>query len=133
MAWIERGLQKEIVHGNLDSVRTLIDVRDAIRAYWEAIVHCDYGEAYNIGGTTTMKVGEFLEKLISLSEADIPTRLDSALLRPADVTLQIPCVDKFINKTSWQPEYSFNESLNDLLDHWRREADKEVYKSQSNV
>ena len=130
MAWIERGLQKEIVHGNLNSVRTLIDVRDAMRAYWVAIVHCDYGEAYNIGGTTTMKVGEFLEKLISLSEADIPTRLDSALLRPADVTLQIPCVDKFIKKTSWKPKYSFNESLNDLLDHWRHEADKVVHESK---
>ena len=99
-------------------------------AYWEAIVHCDYGEAYNIGGTTTMKVGEFLEKLISLSVADIPTRLDSALLRPADVTLQIPCVDKFIKKTSWKPKYSFNESLNDLLDHWRHEADKVVHESK---
>ena len=42
-------------------------------------------------------------------------------------------LDKFIKKTSWKPEYSFNESLNDLLDHWRREADSEVYKSQSNV
>jgi len=32
VARIERGLQKELVHGNLDSVRTLIDVRDAMRA-----------------------------------------------------------------------------------------------------
>ncbi len=133
VAWIERGLQKEIVHGNLDSVRTLIDVRDAMHAYWKAIIHCDYGEAYNIGGTTTMKVGELLEKLISLSGADIPTRLDSALLRPADVTLQIPCVDKFIEKTSWKPEYSFDESLKNLLDYWRCEADKAVHKSQFNA
>jgi len=55
--WVERGLQKEIVHGNLDSVRTLIDVRDAMRAYWEAVVHCDFGEANNIGGNTTITVG----------------------------------------------------------------------------
>ncbi len=127
VAWIERGLQKEIVHGNLDSVRTLIDVRDAMRAYWEAVIHCDYGEAYNIGGKTTMKVGEFLEKLISLSEKEIPTRLDSDLLRPADVTLQIPCADKFNEKTSWKPEYNFDESLKDMLDYWRIEADKAIH------
>ena len=127
VAWIEHGLQKEIVHGNLDSVRTLIDVRDAMRAYWEAIIHCNYGEAYNIGGTTTMKVGEFLEKLISLSDADISTRLDPALLRPADVTLQIPCVDKFIEKTSWKPEYSFDDSLKNLLDYWRHQANKTIH------
>ena len=123
---IERGLQKEIVHGNLDSVRTLIDVRDAMRAYWEAIVHCDFGEAYNIGGTTTMKVGEFLEKLISLSDVDIPTRLDPSLLRPADVTLQIPSVEKFVKKTSWQPKYSFEESLEFLLNYWRNKI-KRLY------
>jgi len=124
VAWIERGLQKELVHGNLDSVRTIIDVRDAMSAYWEAIVHCQPGEAYNIGGTTTMKVGEFLERLISLSTVPIRTRCNTDLLRPADVTLQIPCMDKFIRETNWQPKYTFEESLADLLLYWRHEADK---------
>ena len=133
VAMIERGLQKEIVHGNLDSVRTLIDVRDAMRAYWETVIHCDFGEAYNIGGTATMKVGEFLEKLIALSDADIPTRQDPTLLRPADVTLQIPCTDKFIEKTSWKPKYSFDNSLKDLLDYWRREVDKIVHEHKYKV
>ncbi|HIL26538.1 MAG TPA: NAD-dependent epimerase/dehydratase family protein [Nitrospinaceae bacterium] len=126
VAWIERGLQSELTHGNLDSVRTIIDMRDAMRAYWLAVLHCNPGEAYNIGGTTTMKVGEFLERLIALSETSIPTRCDSALLRPADVTLQIPCVDKFIAKTGWEPEYSFDESIEHLLCFWRKEADEEA-------
>jgi GDPmannose 4,6-dehydratase/GDP-4-dehydro-6-deoxy-D-mannose reductase len=124
VAWIERGLQRELVHGNLDSVRTLLDVRDAMRAYWEAVLHCRYGEAYNIGGTTVMTVGAFLERLIALSAVPIPTRCDPRLLRPADVTLQIPCVDKFVADTGWAPQYSFEESLSDLLAYWRREADK---------
>lgn len=126
VAWIERGLQKELLHGNLDSVRTIIDVRDAMRAYWEAILHCQPGEAYNIGGTATMKVGDFLETLVSLSKVSIPTRCDPNLLRPADVTLQIPSTDKFFKATGWKPEYSFKESLADLLAYWRSEADKEV-------
>lgn len=124
VAWIEHGLQEELVHGNLDSVRTLIDVRDAMRAYWQATLHCQPGEVYNIGGTTTMKVGEFLERLIALSGVPIPTRCDSHLLRPADVTLQIPCVDKFVRETGWQPTFTFEESLADLLAYWRKEADK---------
>jgi len=126
VAWIERGLQKELVHGNLDSVRTLIDVRDAMRAYWMAILHCKPGEAYNIGGTTTMKVGEFLEQLIALSDVPIPTRCDPALLRPADVTLQIPCVDKFVQETGWKPVYTFEESMLHLLTYWRKKADEEL-------
>lgn len=126
VARVERGLQREIVHGNLDSVRTLIDVRDAMRAYWEALLHCEPGEAYNIGGDTVMTVGAFLEELRAQARCPIPARQDPALLRPADVTLQIPCVDKFREKTGWAPRYTFKESLAHLLDHWRREADREA-------
>lgn len=126
VAWIEQGLQKELTHGNLDSVRTVIDMRDAMRAYWLTILHCRPGEAYNIGGTTSMKVGNFLERLIALSKTPIPTRCDPALLRPADVTLQIPCVDKFASETGWKPEYSFDDSLTHLLDFWREKASEEV-------
>jgi GDP-4-dehydro-6-deoxy-D-mannose reductase len=122
VAWIERGLSRELVHGNLDSVRTLIDVRDAMRAYWEALLHCRAGEAYNIGGTTTMTVGEFLDRLIAISEVPVPTRCDPGLLRPADVTLQVPCTDKFVRETGWRPLYTFQQSLADLLDYWRKQA-----------
>ncbi|MBC8096750.1 MAG: GDP-mannose 4,6-dehydratase, partial [Akkermansiaceae bacterium] len=126
VARIERGLQKELVHGNLDSVRTIIDVRDAMRAYWDAVLYCEPGEAYNIGGKTTMTVGDFLKTLVALAKAPIPTRVDPALLRPADVTLQIPNTDKFEKATGWKPQYSFEESLAFLLDHWRKEVAKEV-------
>jgi GDP-4-dehydro-6-deoxy-D-mannose reductase len=123
VAWIEQGLQEnEVRHGNLDSVRTLIDVRDAMGAYWEAIVWCDPGEVYNIGGTTTMTVGQFLEKLISLATVKINARCDPNLLRPADVTLQIPSVEKFIAATRWKPQIPFEQSVADLLAYWRREA-----------
>ena len=73
-------------------------------------------------------MGDFLERLIVLSEATIPTRCDPALLRPADVTLQIPCVDKFINETKWEPEYSFDESVAHLLEYWREKAVAEVHR-----
>jgi GDP-4-dehydro-6-deoxy-D-mannose reductase len=116
---IEMGLQKELVHGNLDSVRTIIDIRDAMSAYWDALLYCEPGEAYNIGGTTTMTVGDFLKKLISMAKGPIPTRVDPALLRPADVTLQIPCVDKFKAATGWAPKYSFDDSIRHLIEHWR--------------
>ena len=55
-----------VIIGRKDSDSQLLDVRDAMRAYWEAIMYCEYGEVYNIGGTTSIKVAEFLEKLISM-------------------------------------------------------------------
>jgi GDP-mannose 4,6-dehydratase len=123
VAWIEAGLQpNELVHGNLDSVRTLIDVRDAMRAYWEALRWCEPGEIYNIGGTTTMTVGDFLETLLGLSTVAVRTRRDEALLRPSDVTLQIPSVEKFAGATGWAPRIPFEQSVADLLAYWRRQA-----------
>ena len=122
VARIEVGLQKELTHGNLESVRTIVDVRDAMRAYWDALLHCQPGEAYNIGGTATMSVGEVLKRLIAMAKKPIPTRQDPALLRPADVTLQIPNVERFVSATGWKPQYSFDESLAHLLEYWRRRA-----------
>lgn len=119
VARIELGMQDELTHGNLDSVRTIIDVRDAMRAYWDALLHCSPGEVYNIGGTTTMTVREFLDRLKSMAKVPIRTRVDPALLRPADVTLQIPDVSKFLNATGWKPKYSFDESIIHLLEYWR--------------
>src|SRR6185369_14150037 len=107
IARIEAGLQDELLHGNLDSVRTLIDVKDAMAAYWEALVHGEPGAVYNIGGTTKMKVGDFLDALIARSSVPIRHRVDPALLRPADVTLQIPSVDRFRAVTGWEPRVPF--------------------------
>jgi GDP-mannose 4,6-dehydratase len=126
VARIEAGLQKELVHGNLDSVRTIVDVRDAMHAYWEALQHCTAGEAYNIGGNTVMKVGDFLERLKSMARTPIPSRVDPALLRPADVTLQIPDVEKFSKATGWRPRYSFDESIAHLFEYWRKRTASET-------
>lgn len=119
VARIEVGLQDELVHGNLDSVRTIVDVRDAMSAYWAAALYCKPGEVYNIGGGTSISVGEFLDLLKSLARTRIPSRIDSALLRPADVTLQIPDISKFQNQTNWYPQYTFQESVEFLLNYWR--------------
>ena len=125
VARIEAGLQKELLHGNLDSTRTLIDVRDAMESYWVAAEKCRPGEAYNIGGPTIITVGEFLELLKKQARVPISSRVDVALLRPADVTLQIPDVTKFTTETGWKPKYSFEESVAFLLEHCRAEVAKE--------
>ncbi len=128
IASIELGLQTPIVWvGNLDSIRTFADVRDTVRAYWLMVEKyfegkVPAGEVYNIGGSTTMKVGEMLQRLIDMSPAgkDIKVEVDKRRLRPADVTLQIPSVDKFKKATGWEPHIPFDTTLLDTLDYWRK-------------
>ena len=121
IALIENGLQKKLHHGNLNSVRTMIDVRDAMHAYWISILYCKYGEAYNIGGTTSIKVGDVLKILISKSKTKISTFEDPKLFRPTDVTLQIPNINKFKKISGFKTKYSFEESVEHLLNFWRNE------------
>lgn len=116
---IENGLKQRLHHGNLDSVRTLIDVRDASEAYWTASQKCEPGEVYNIGGTVSVTVGEFLSLLIERAKKYIETYEDPSLLRPVDVTLQIPDITKFQRTTGWSPRYTFEESVDFLLTELR--------------
>jgi GDPmannose 4,6-dehydratase/GDP-4-dehydro-6-deoxy-D-mannose reductase len=118
---IERGEQSVLKHGNLDSVRTLMDVRDMAEAYWVASYMCDSSTPYNIGGTDIMTVGEFLQRLIKHAKVPIICELDKTLLRPKDVTNQVCDTSKFRLKTTWKPQYNFDESLEFLLDYYRKE------------
>ena len=111
VARIEAGLQDELKHGNLESVRTLIDVRDAMECYWVAYRKGKAGEIYNLGGNKTIKVGEFLDVLKKLAKKEIPSSVDPKLLRPTDVTLQIPDTSKFEKETGWAQKYNFEESV----------------------
>jgi GDPmannose 4,6-dehydratase/GDP-4-dehydro-6-deoxy-D-mannose reductase len=119
---IERGKENILYHGNLESVRTLLDVRDIVEAYWIAAEKCDLGEAYNIGSTVPVKVGDFLEELKKQAKCKIVTKENPDLLRPVDVTLQIPDVTKFVNKTGFMPKYSLEESVSLLLDYYRSQS-----------
>lgn len=119
VAEIEQGKRGILQHGNLNSVRTVLDVRDAVRAYWLAALKGVPGEVYNIGGTETITVGDFLSTLKLLANCPILSEVDPKLMRPADVTLQIPDCSKFKSLTGWAPEISFKDSVAFLLDHCR--------------
>ncbi len=122
IAEIEAGIHPSgiVKVGNLDSVRTFSDVRDAVRAYWLLLEKCKPGDVYNIGGTETMTVGQMLEILKSFSKIDIKHKVDAKLLRPSDVTLQIPDCSKFLKETNWKPRFTVEETLQDLLNYHRQ-------------
>ncbi|SVD70469.1 uncharacterized protein METZ01_LOCUS423323, partial [marine metagenome] len=122
IAMIEKGLLEPVIKvGNLDSLRTFSDVRDAVRAYHMMLtINPVAGEYYNIGGTHVCKVGDMLETLLGMSQLkDIRIEVDPNRLRPIDADLQIPDTTKFTQKTGWKPEISFDKTMIDLLNYWR--------------
>lgn len=122
IAMIEAGIIPPIIQvGNLNSLRTWADVRDAVRAYYLLVtVNPIPGECYNIGGTFTCTVGDMLNYLLSISTVkDISIKVDPERLRPIDADLQIPNTDKFRKHTGWQPKIPFEKTMEDLLEYWR--------------
>lgn len=125
IAMIEVGLQEPKIYvGNLESLRTYADVRDAVKAYYMLVtVNPISGEYYNIGGSYTCKIADMLNYLISKSTIkNIEIVVDPERLRPIDADLQIPDTTKFKNHTGWLPEISFEKTMDDLLDYWRNKV-----------
>lgn len=120
LAMIEEGLQEPVIRvGNLKSIRTFLDVRDLVDAYWLITEKGVPGEVYNIGGNETMTIGEGLDVLLSLTSKKVEVRVDPSLLRPSDVTLQIPDITKFVKQTGWKAKIPFKQTMKDLLEYWR--------------
>jgi GDPmannose 4,6-dehydratase len=125
IAMIEQGMVPPAVKvGNLDSLRTWSDVRDAVRAYYLLLtVNPIPGEYYNIGGNFSCTVREMLNYLLSISTLkDIKVESDEMRFRPLDADLQVPDTSKFNKHTGWKPEIPFEKTMQDLLDYWRKKV-----------
>lgn len=122
IALIEHGRIPPVVKvGNLESLRTWADVRDAVRAYYMLVtINPMPGESYNIGGSHSCTVRQMLEHLLALStRKDISIEVDPSRLRPIDADLQVPDTRKFHRHTGWEPRIPFEQTMTDLLDYWR--------------
>ena len=128
IAMIEAGLIEPVVMvGNLNSLRTYADVRDAVRAYYMLVtVNPIPGEYYNIGGAYTCEVEDTLKTLISYSpmKDKIKIQVDPKRLRPIDADLQVPDCRKFKAHTGWEPQIPFEKTMHDLLNYWRERVNK---------
>ncbi len=117
---IEKGRKKTLKHGNLDSVRCVQDIADAMNAYWQTALYGKVGEIYNIGGDHIITVKSYLKNLIKLSKKKIVLKLDRKRLRLQDVTYQIPNVNKFKKDVKWKTKVDFSNSIKNLLNEFRK-------------
>jgi len=118
----DRQIEPVIKHGNLESLRTIADVRDAVRAYHMALtVNPQFGSVYNIGGDHTCTIKDVLHTLFKMSEHKVRIffEQDAERMRPIDADNQVPDCSKFVNHTGWKPNIPFKETMGDLLDYWR--------------
>ncbi len=119
-------------HGNLNSVRTIADVRDAVRAYYLLLTrNPQRGEVYNIGGAHTCKAFDVLHELQRNCENHAlwhpVMKEDPERMRPIDADHQVPDCSKFKNHTGWEPLIPFEQTMRDLLNYWRERVKTGAY------
>lgn len=114
---IENGTRKVVEHGNLESIRNYIDVRDVVRAYTAAIEL--EPDVYSICSNQNVSMQLIMDTFISLAKVPIETKVNPALYRPADFSFKKPSCKKFTDLTDWKPEIKLKETLVDILEDWR--------------
>jgi GDP-4-dehydro-6-deoxy-D-mannose reductase len=120
IAEIEAGLIEPVLNvGNLEAQRDFTDVLDVVRAYALLVEHGQPGEAYNVGTGQAHSIQYLLEVLLRCSPTQIEVSQDRDRLRPSDVPLIYADNRKLKAATGWEPIYTFEKSLERILEYWR--------------
>lgn len=131
IAMAEAGYSEPVIKvGNLQSLRTIADVRDAVKAYHMLVtINPTAGEYYNIGGSYSTSIAELLNDLINISTLKDSLKIveDPERLRPIDADLQVPNIDKFKAHTGWEPTIAYQQTIEDLLNYWREQVAKSTH------
>ncbi len=105
--------------GSLDARRDFVDVRDAVRAYRLLIQYGSGGEAYHVSSGVDRSIRDIAVALAKMSTVDLRLESDRDLFRPVDVPVLRGDNTKLCRKTGWKPRISMEQTLTDLLNHWR--------------
>lgn len=107
---------RDVTVGNLDAIRDFLDVRDVVRAYLLLLDRGIAGAAYNVASGFGHRLSDCFSALARVIGVDARPLLDPSLLRQADIPVLIGDPAKLHAATSWTPQYSFEQMLQDLVD-----------------
>lgn len=116
---VELGRREFVEHGNLESIRNYTDVRDIVRAY-ELAIDLPSG-MYNICSDQNVPMQTVMNSLVRYAKGRVKTKVNPALYRPADFSFKVPSCKKFTVLTGWKPEIKLRQTLQDILDDWRKQ------------
>jgi GDP-4-dehydro-6-deoxy-D-mannose reductase len=121
IAEAEAGLREPVLRvGNLEARRDITDVRDTVRAY-RLLAECGRARrAYNVCRGEAYRIGDLMESLVRQSRVAIRVELDPARLRPSDNPVVLGSAARIRAEAGWEPRIPIDQTLDDLLEHWRR-------------
>jgi len=123
IAEIEAGLKPPILRvGNLAAERDFSDVRDVVRAYHLILTRGEPGAVYNICSGRALSIQRLVDILIGYARRDITVEVDPERVRPVDVPRVVGDFSALQQATGWQPAYTIEDTLRDVLDDCRQQV-----------
>jgi GDPmannose 4,6-dehydratase len=124
-ARISRGLDVDLVLGNLESKRDWGRAQDYVFAMWLMLQH-EKPDDYVVGTGEAHSVREFVEAAFKV--VDLPwkkyVKQDPAFDRPTEPARLVGCADKIKKNLGWKPSGSFEQLVREMV-----EAELEQLKS----
>jgi GDP-4-dehydro-6-deoxy-D-mannose reductase len=121
VANIEAGLQEPVIEvGDLSAKRDFTDVRDIVAAYQRIVERGEAGVAYNVASGEAQSIQHLLDTLLSFVDIDINVHIDETRLRPVKISILLGDATRLREHTGWQPQYTFEQSLLDVLNDCRQ-------------
>ncbi len=107
----------ELRVGNLDTRRAIMDVRDLVVALTMLADRGAPGEAYNICGDRTVRIGELVDLFADLAGVRLTPVPDPALMRPSDEPVIFGSTARLRAATGWRPQVALRDTLRAVLDY----------------
>ena len=115
----ERTGSRTLRVGNLSARRDFTDVRDVVRAYRLLVDRGVPGEVYNVCSGADVAIEELARRLLALAGVELTLETDPELARPVDVPVLRGDPARIRAATGWRPDIPLDDTLRDVLAHWR--------------
>jgi len=120
IAAAERGGSTAIVGKDLSPYRDFTDVRDMVRAYIRLLEVGRKGEVYNAGSGQMYQIRDVMNRLRKLARVSTTVKEEGDPDRTGDTQKTAADTRKLRAETGWEPTIPLDQTLADILDHWRR-------------
>jgi len=117
IARIVRGEQDPILElGNLDSARDFVDVRDAVRCYWQLVNQpAAFGQIVNVSSGAATPIRDLLRLAILSSGCEIQVRTRDERRKSHDLPGFYASNEKLRGLLGWAPVFDAQESLSKIM------------------
>jgi GDP-4-dehydro-6-deoxy-D-mannose reductase len=91
-----------------------------VRAYWLLLARGDPSRTYNAASGKAVSIREVIDGFLEYAGRPIEVRQVAERVRPIDLPILVGDASRLRTLTGWAPTISFRQSLEDVLDDWRR-------------